>query len=66
MKYSKYLEFVYVIVAILSVVEVYTQWSEDRDRAYLFIFFACVAIFMFFFKRHFRRKFAQRQNDDKS
>jgi preprotein translocase subunit YajC len=42
---------------------VVTNWENDRNRAYLFVFFAVVAIFMFFFKRKFRKKIEERKND---
>ena len=43
-------------MALLSVYVTITAWEKDRNRAYLFIFFAIVAVFMFFFKRSFRKK----------
>ncbi|PHS68490.1 MAG: hypothetical protein COB12_01175 [Flavobacterium sp.] len=57
-------EYLYLVMAALSVYVVATSWSNDRNRAYLFAFFAVVAVFMFFFKRNFRKKMnAQKQKD---
>jgi len=57
-------EYLYLVMAGLSVYVVFTSWSTDRNRAYLFAFFTVVAIFMFFFKRNFRKKMnAQNQQD---
>ncbi|MCM5662625.1 hypothetical protein [Galbibacter mesophilus] len=64
MKYFKIFEIVYLVVAVISIVEVVQTWNSDRNRAYLFIFFAVVAIGMFFFRRYYRKKFAERKNKD--
>ena len=53
----------YVIMAGLSVYMVVTSWEVDRNRAYLFAFFTIVAIFMFFFKRNFRKKMEKRNQN---
>ena len=42
---------------------VVTNWAENRNRAYLFAFFIVVAIFMFFFKRRFRKSLEERNKD---
>mgnify|MGYP004415084823 CR=1 FL=1 len=42
---------------------VWENWGDNRNRAYLFAFFAVVAIFMFFFKRNFRRKMEERNKN---
>lgn len=49
-------EYLYIVMAFLSVYVAITAWEVDRNRSYLFIFFAIVAVFMFFFKRKFRKK----------
>ena len=46
----------YLIVAIVFLVEAYLNWTEDRSRAYLFLLFAALATFMYFFRRRFRKK----------
>jgi membrane protein implicated in regulation of membrane protease activity len=43
-------------MALFSIYVAITAWETDRNRAYLFVFFAAVAILMFFFKRKFRKK----------
>ena len=43
-------------MAALSVYVSVTSWDTDKNRAYLFLFFTIIAIFMFFFKRNFRKK----------
>lgn len=62
-KIYKLFEYAYVAMAIFSIYLVITNWETDRDRAYLFVFFTIVAIFMFFFKRRFRRNLEKRRQD---
>lgn len=59
-KIYRLFEYVYLAMAVFSVYLVVTNWSDNRNRAYLFIFFAMVAVFMFFFKRNFRKKIEER------
>jgi len=51
-------------MAALSIYVVATSWANDRNRAYLFAFFAIVAVFMFFFKRNFRKKMEARNQKE--
>jgi len=62
-KIYRLFEYVYILMAVFSIYLVVTNWENDRNRAYLFVFFAVVAIFMFFFKRKFRKKIEERKND---
>jgi tryptophan-rich sensory protein len=50
-------------MAVFSLYLVWENWGDNRNRAYLFAFFAVVAIFMFFFKRNFRRKMEERNKN---
>lgn len=63
-KVYKLFEYAYLVMFVLSVVAVVTSWNSDRDRAYLFLFFSVVSIFMYFFKRNFRKKLEKRQQDN--
>lgn len=62
MRYAKYREWVYAVVAVLAVYKVFSLWGVDQSRAYLFLFFFAVSVGMFFFSRHFRKKFDKRKN----
>jgi FtsH-binding integral membrane protein len=57
-------EYAYLVMAGLSIYAVYSYWGEERGRAYMFIFFAIVAVLMFFFKRRFRKMVEKRYTDD--
>ncbi|RKR15269.1 hypothetical protein CLV91_1352 [Maribacter vaceletii] len=63
-KILRYTEYLYLIVFFFSVYRVFTDWSIDKNSAYLFIFFAAVSIGMFFFRRNYREKFEQRKRDN--
>lgn len=61
-KVYKIFEYAYLVMFFLSVIAVISSWNSDKDRANLFMFFGAVAIFMYFFKRNFRRRMEKRQN----
>jgi hypothetical protein len=62
-KIYRLFEYAYIFMAIFSIYLVVTNWETDRNRAYLFAFFTVVAIFMFFFKRRFRKMLEKRKSD---
>lgn len=64
-KINQLFEYAYIIMAVLSIYMAYEQWNIDRNKAYLFAFFTVVAIFMFFFKRNFRKKIEARKKNEK-
>ncbi|MFD1094168.1 hypothetical protein [Salegentibacter chungangensis] len=59
-KYFKYFEYAYLFIAAFFIFEAVRIWDTERNRAYLFLFFVLISIFMFFFKRRFRRKMEER------
>lgn len=61
MKFSKFFEFVYLAAAAFFLYEAVMIWNVERGKAYLFLLFVIVAIFMFFFRRHFRNKYQNRK-----
>ncbi len=60
MKFSKFFEIAYLAVAVFFLYETVRIWDTERSRAYVFIFLSVIAIFMFFFRRHFRKKYNNR------
>lgn len=64
MKYFKYFEYAYLLIAAFFLFEAVRIWNTERSRAYLFAFFVVVAIFMFFFKRSFRKKYEDRNRQE--
>lgn len=63
MKFLRFTEIVYLVIAVVSVVETVRKWDVDRGRAYLFAFFAVVSVFMYLFRRYYRKKFDRRNNE---
>ncbi|MEB8327822.1 hypothetical protein OO009_00515 [Flavobacteriaceae bacterium KMM 6897] len=63
-KVLKYTEYLYLVVAIISVYKIVTLWSIAPKETYIFIFFAAVSLGMFFFRRNYRKKFEKRKNDN--
>lgn len=59
-KYFRYFEYAYLIFAAFFLFEAVRIWNSERSRAYIFLFFVAIAVFMFFFKRRFRRRFEKR------
>lgn len=55
-KFSKYFEFAYLVLGAVFIVEGILKLSKDSEKAYFSIGFGLLAIFMFFFKRRFRKK----------
>lgn len=62
-KFFKFFEYAYLIFAALFLFEVFRVWGTEPNRAYLSLFFAVVAVGMFFFKRHFRKKYEKRKKN---
>lgn len=62
MRYAKYTEYLYIIVAVLAAYKTYSLWDVDQSRAYLFLFFFVISVGMFVFRRHYRKKFENRNN----
>lgn len=56
-KALKIFQYAYIIFAVLFAWDAITNWSIDRNRSYISILFAALAVFMFFFRKRFRRKF---------
>ena len=61
-KIWKIFEYGYLIIAIIFIVETVTNWNTDREKAYLLLLFSILAIFMYFFRKRFRKK---RENSNK-
>ena len=61
MKFSKFFEVAYLVVAVFFIYESVRIWDTERSRAYVFIFLSVIAVFMFFFRRRFRKKYEDRK-----
>ncbi|MCK5638541.1 MAG: hypothetical protein KAH67_07500 [Flavobacteriaceae bacterium] len=62
-KYYKFFEIAYLLIAIVFLVETILNWNTERQKAYIFLAFSALAVFMYFFRKKFRKKFEE--NDRK-
>lgn len=63
-KILRYTEYLYLAIAVVSIYEITQLWEVDRQRSYLFVFFAVVSLAMFFFRRNYRRRFQKHKDSD--
>ncbi len=55
MKLYKFFEYGYLLIALFFIVSGIMKFSTDSKKTTLYLFFGVIAIFMFFFKRWFRK-----------
>ncbi|MFN0727935.1 hypothetical protein [Polaribacter gochangensis] len=58
----KYLQYAYLIIAIIFLVDAILGWNTDREKSYLMLGFAVFITLVFFFKRYFRKKVQSKNN----
>jgi len=61
-KYYKFFEIAYLVIAIVFLVETILNWNGERQKAYIFLAFSALAVFMYFFRKKFRKKFEEGGN----
>lgn len=64
-KILRYTEYLYLAILLVSLYEVSQLWEVDRERSYLFMFFAVVSAAMFLFRRNYRKRFESRKDAEK-
>ena len=62
MKNYRISEILYGLIAVIATYESFNQWNDNRKKAYIFIGFALLSVFMGLFRRHYRKKFNNRGN----
>jgi hypothetical protein len=65
MKAVKLFQYAYLFFAVLFIYDAYSNWTaeaEDRSRVYISLGFAALAIFMYFFRKKFNKKFEDKKN----
>jgi hypothetical protein len=60
MKLIQFFQYVYLVFVVLFSYDAVTKWATERNRAYMSLFFAVLSLFMFFFRKRFRKKFEDR------
>ncbi len=56
MKLLKLFQYAYILFAILFLYEAVINWNGDRNKSYISLLFVALAVFMFFFRKRFRKK----------
>lgn len=59
MKLLKVLQFAYIFFFILFIYDAISNWTIDRQRSYMSLIFAALTIFMFFFRKKYRKRFEE-------
>lgn len=65
-KYLKISGIAYLLLAVFSTYTSITRWNEDRDNAYIFLGFAVLLVFLYFFKRSFIKRYEKRGKDSEN
>jgi len=60
MKLLQFLQYAYLIFAILFLYDAISKWGNEGENPYLSLGLAALAIFMFFFRKKFRKRFEDR------
>ena len=59
-KLWKYLQYGYLVVGVVFFIEGLIKWNSEREKAYIMFGFSIFITLVFFFKRHFRKKVLNR------
>ncbi|MAU63297.1 MAG: hypothetical protein CMC38_02965 [Flavobacteriaceae bacterium] len=57
MKIRKISEIVYLLIFIIASLDYFLGSNDQSNRKSILLIFALVSLFMFFFRRHYRKKF---------
>lgn len=55
-KYYKIFEYAYLLIAVVLIIETFLNWKTNPQKSYIFLAFAALAVFMYFFRKKFRKK----------
>ena len=64
MKYSKIFQYAYLVFAALFTFDAVTKYINAGEISYPSILLAALAIFMFFFRSRFSKKFENKDNSN--
>lgn len=59
-KIWKFLQYGYLIIALIFLIEAIFEWKEDQIKALYMLGFSIFILLIFFFKRNFRKKIEKR------
>ena len=55
-------EIIYWVIATISIFSVFENWNIDKNRAYIFLGFTILSVFMALFRRYFRIKYSKKKD----
>ena len=64
MKYYKIFQYAYLVFAILFLYDGVSKWNDGTNGAYISLGLAALAVFMFFFRKKFSKKYDNRDNSN--
>jgi len=62
MKFSNIFQYAYIVFAVLFIYDGISKWGDGTNGAYISFGLAALAIFIYFFRKKFSRKFENRGN----
>lgn len=62
MQFSKIFQYAYLVFAALFIYDGVSKWGNGTNGSYISLGLAGLAIFMYFFRQRFNKKFKQTNN----
>lgn len=62
MKLSKIFQYAYLVFAALFIYDGISKWGNGTNGAYISLGLAALAVFMYFFRQRFSKKFEKRKD----
>ena len=60
MKHYLISEIIYWVIVVISIFSFIENWGINDNRAYIFLGFSVLSVFMALFRRHFRKKYSKK------
>ncbi|MFG6686252.1 hypothetical protein ACGK9U_06705 [Mariniflexile sp. HNIBRBA6329] len=64
MKYSKIFQYAYLVFAVLFIYDGIAKLNDGTNSAYVSFGLAALAVFMYFFRRKFAKKYDNKNNSN--
>lgn len=64
MNYLNITKYVYLLVGLIMIYDSISNWNQE-PKPWLSVFLAAMAIFMYFFRRNFAKRFEDQKNQQK-
>jgi hypothetical protein len=63
MKIFKFFQYAYLLFAIIFLYDVISKYLDSGDIDYMSLLLAAAAVFMFFFRKRFNKKFENKEEN---